>query len=93
MATYLASASRTTTGGTSEALFSLKALSSYSGLSVRTLRNHLRAADHALPHFRVGAKILVRRSEFDAWLSTFRFSATSRVDAIVDGVLADLRGP
>jgi hypothetical protein len=45
----------------------LKALASYSGLSVRTLRTLLTAPSHPLPHYRIGGKLLVRRGEYDAW--------------------------
>ncbi len=54
--------------GASDRYLSLKALAGYSGLSVRTLRGHLQAQRSPLPHYRVGAKILVRRLEFDAWM-------------------------
>jgi hypothetical protein len=52
--------------------FSLRALSGYCDLSVRTLREHLADATHPLPCYRVGGKVLVRRSEFDAWVRAFR---------------------
>ena len=44
---------------------SLVGLAGYSGLSVRKLRAHLADVMHPLPCYRVGGKILVRRSEFD----------------------------
>lgn len=51
----------------------LRALATYSGLSVRTLRSHLdRIPAEALPCYRVGGKVLVRRSEFDAWIAADR---------------------
>jgi len=52
----------------------LKALASYSGLSVRTLRALIdKSPAQALPVYRVAAgKILVRRSEFDAWMAQYR---------------------
>ncbi len=50
----------------------LTALSGYAGLSVRTLREHLADSAHPLPCYRVGGKVLVRRSEFDAWVRAFR---------------------
>ena len=53
--------------------FGLKALATYSGMSVRTLRSHLDAQpDVALPCYRVNGRVLVRRSEFDEWMSQFR---------------------
>lgn len=52
---------------------SLKALASYSGLSVRTLRHYIELPpDEALPCYRVGGKILVRRSELDGWIAQYR---------------------
>ncbi len=51
---------------------SLKALSAYSGLSVRSLRDALKDPMRMLPHYRLGGKVLVRRSEFDRWMAQFR---------------------
>src|SRR2546430_2394501 len=51
---------------------SLRALASYSCLSVRKLRELLEDSAHPLPHYRLGGKILVRRSEFDAWMADYR---------------------
>ena len=51
----------------------LKAASDYTALSTKTLRRAVN--DHpsrALPCYRVGAAILVRRSEIDQWLSLRR---------------------
>jgi excisionase family DNA binding protein len=51
----------------------LRSLAGYAGLSVRTLRQYLELPpDRALPCYRVGGKILVRRSEFDAWVTQYR---------------------
>ena len=53
-------------------LLSLRALADHSGLSVRTLRRYLRLPpDEALPCYRTAGKILVRRSEFDAWIEHY----------------------
>ena len=41
---------------------SLKALSCYSGLSVRTFRGYLTDPVHPLPHYRNNRKLLIRRS-------------------------------
>jgi len=52
---------------------SLKAASEYTGLSVKTLRRAVNdTPDRALPCYRVGAAILLRRSEADAWLAQRR---------------------
>ena len=69
---------------------SLKALATYSELSVRKLRNCLRHPNHPLPHYRVDGKILIRRSEFDIWIAAYRRVGDPDVDQIVDDVLAKL---
>ncbi len=52
---------------------SLKALSTYSSLSLRTLRTFVELPpDRALPCFRLPGKILVRKSDFDRWLERYR---------------------
>ena len=69
---------------------SLRALSGYGGLSVRTLRGYLAHPARPLPHYRVGGKILVKRSEYDAWIRAFRTTEINQVDALVAGVLTRL---
>lgn len=68
----------------------LKALAGYSGLSVRTLRGYLAHRSRPLPHFRIGGKILVKRSEYDVWAGRFRATAVDCVDAIVAETLREL---
>jgi excisionase family DNA binding protein len=70
---------------------SLRALAGYCGLSVRKLRDYLDDPAHPLPCYRVGGKILVRRSEFDTWVQQFRSRGRMDVDRIVDEVMRDLR--
>jgi hypothetical protein len=65
----------------------LRALARYSGVSVRRLRDYLSDAVHPLPHYRVGGRILVRRSEFDTWIAAFRRLGRPDVEAIVSEVL------
>jgi excisionase family DNA binding protein len=69
---------------------SLKTLASYSGLSVRKLREYLDNPMHPLPQYRVGGKILVRRSEFDAWIVAYRQVGDTDVDRVVAAVMAEL---
>jgi excisionase family DNA binding protein len=69
----------------------LKALSQYSGVSVRALRAYLKHPDHPLPCYRPGGKVLVKKSDFDAWLARFREAGASDVDAIVNDTLRELR--
>lgn len=70
---------------------SLKALATYGSMSVRKLRGYLDSPSHPLPHYRVGGKIVVRRSEFDAWITVYRRVGQSDVGGIVESVLRDFR--
>lgn len=72
---------------------SLRALADYSGLSVRKLRHCLVDPVHPLPCYRIGGKIVVRRSEFDAWIAYFKTVGNPNVDRVVAEVLANLAGP
>jgi hypothetical protein len=73
-----------------DAYLPLRALSGYSGLSIRTLREHLVHVVRPLPHYRVGGKILVRRSEFDSWITKFREVPIEPVSALIADVLEGL---
>ena len=68
----------------------LKALAAYSGLSVRLLRDCLTDPAHPLPHYRYRGKILVRRSEFDAWIAQYRRVGRPDLDEIVREVLSEV---
>ena len=70
---------------------SLKMLAEYSALSVRTLRGYLANSAHPLPCYRIGGKVLVRRSEYDAWARQFRTDGPASLDAFVNEVIADVR--
>jgi hypothetical protein len=70
---------------------SLRTLVNYSDLSIRKLRELLDDPVRPLPHYRIGGKILVRRSEFDAWMVVHRHIRPSQVSALVDDVLHNLR--
>src|SRR5262249_33595218 len=70
---------------------SLGALAAYGGLSVRKLREYLEDAAHPLPCYRVGGKILVRRSEFDGWMVRYRQVGRVDVDKIVSDVFRSLK--
>jgi excisionase family DNA binding protein len=72
-----------------DAYFSLKTLAGYSGLSVRRLRDYLADRQHPLPYYRIGGKILVRRSDFDAWAAQFRRDPQA-IDALVDDLVKGL---
>jgi predicted DNA-binding transcriptional regulator AlpA len=69
----------------------LKALVAYSGIGLRKLYEYLTDAEHPLPHYRVGGKIVVRRSEFDAWITAYRHIGRTDVAKIAESVLSGLR--
>ena len=69
----------------------LKRLSRYSSLSVRTLREYITDGVDPLPSFVMKKKILVKRSEFDAWMNSRR-NDVHRLDSIVDEVLKGVSG-
>jgi hypothetical protein len=70
----------------------LRALATYSGCSVRWLRDRLADPHHPLPCYRLpGGKVLVRRSDFDGWLARYRQVGRAEVAQVVDEVLAGLR--
>jgi hypothetical protein len=71
--------------------FTLHALATYCSHSVRWLRDRLRDPEHPLPYFQPpGGRILVRRSEFDAWIAVYRHRPDVEVSAIVADVLGRL---
>jgi len=69
---------------------SLRELSKYCGLSDRTLRSYIKEPTHPLPCYHVGGKILVRRSEFDRWIESFRRRDGEDLNAIVQQVMEDM---
>jgi hypothetical protein len=70
----------------------LRGLASYSSCSVRWLRARLIDPHAPLPCFRLpGGKILVRRSDFDAWIARYRQVGAPDVARVVHEVLDGLR--
>jgi len=60
---------------------SVKAASSYTSLSPRTLHAFINLApSEALPCYRLAGKVLIRRSELDAWLERFRSRGRPNVE-------------
>jgi hypothetical protein len=55
---------------------------------VATLRDYIRS--DALPCFKVKGKILVRKSEFDAWVERYRINQAQDINNIVDGIMESL---
>jgi excisionase family DNA binding protein len=67
----------------------LKAVQQYACVSERTLRDWIHRTD-PLPAVRVGAKMLVRRSDFDRWLQNHTIKNPS-VSGIVEKILSGLK--
>lgn len=65
----------------------LQAISEYCSLSVRKLRDLLADPVVPIPSYRVGGKLLVRRSEFDGWMAWHRNKPAIDVDAVVRDLL------
>ena len=72
----------------SDKYFDLKSLSEYSSLGVPTLRDHIRS--EGLPYFKVKGKILVKQSEFDSWLESFRVDSNCQLRGLVNSVIDSL---
>ncbi len=69
----------------------LRSLAAYSSCSIRWLRDRLTDPLAPLPYHRIGGKILVRREDFDVWISQFRtVRPSTELDTLVDDVFTDL---
>jgi hypothetical protein len=73
----------------SDKYFDLKSLSEYSSLGVPTLRDYIRS--EGLPCFKVKGKILVRQSEFDGWLESFRVDTNCQLREHIDSLFDSLK--
>jgi excisionase family DNA binding protein len=83
------SSSHTQVGDGAEWL-DLKALQAYACVSERTLREWIHRPVDPLPAVRVGTKILIRRSSFDAWLEAHQVRQID-VDIILDEMIASIK--
>jgi len=71
--------------------FDLQALAAYSCCSVRWLRDRLTDRTDPLPHHRVEGKLLIKREDFDRWISHYRVcQQPNEVTRIVDDILSGL---
>jgi len=84
---------RDSASGTSPAAewLGLRQVTKYACISERTLRRWIHSPLDPLPAVRVAGKILVKRSELDAWLMRHRVKSLETADP--DGIVKDiLRG-
>ena len=64
----------------------LRSLTQYADVILRTLGDWVRDPVHPLPASRVNKKLLIRRTDFDAYLERHRVQPDSLVDEIMDGL-------
>jgi hypothetical protein len=74
--------------------FDLKGLAAYSSMSERSLRDYLHDPRNPLPYFKPGGRgrVLVKRSDFDRWLSAWRYEGGKEREHI-KAILARIRTP
>ena len=74
-----------------KAYLTLRSLAQYSDLSRRTLQTYVKRPHDPLPCYKVQGRILVKRTEFDAWLRRFKVERPARLDAVADELLEAMR--
>jgi len=60
----------------------------YTSLSTRNLEARL----PEIPHYRVGRKVLFKKSELDRWIEQFREGGAQNLDRIADEAIESIRG-
>ncbi|MFZ5447890.1 MAG: helix-turn-helix transcriptional regulator [Thermodesulfobacteriota bacterium] len=65
----------------------LKAAAAYTSLSVRTLRVHIKKPGGP-PIYRVVGKILLKRSDLDRWLESFKIDLDSLANSVLESFRA-----
>jgi len=68
----------------------LRGLSQYASLGISTIRDYVKRA--GLPAYKLGGKILIRKSEFDKWMRDYRLHKDNDINDLVDSVMKDLKG-
>ena len=69
--------------------FDLKGLSAYSAISVGSLRDYLKSG--GLPYFKLRGRVLIKRSEFDSWIESYRINKKQDLNNVVDEILTSLK--
>lgn len=67
----------------------LKKLSVYASVAVPTLRERLR--EGKLPFYKLGGKILVRKTDFDEYMQSYRVDNREDLDELVDDVINGMK--
>lgn len=71
---------------TEDRYLDLRGLSNYSSLSIPCLRDYIRSG--LMPAYKLKGKLIVRRSEYDAWIQKFRLK---NINSVIDEVMESLR--
>ena len=66
----------------------LRDLTYYANVSERTIRSWIRSPVHPLPAVKVSGKVLVRKSDFDAFLQRHRVRPLEEID--IDAIVQDV---
>ena len=66
----------------------LRDLTYYAHVSERTIRSWIRSPINPLPAVKVSGKVLVRKSDFDAFLQRFRIRPLEEID--IDSIVRDV---
>jgi hypothetical protein len=74
---------------TPDIIYDLKGLSGYCSLKIPTLRDYIKSGD--LPCFKVKGKILVKRSEFDAWLEGYRVNKEQDLNNLANEIIESFK--
>jgi len=77
----------------SDCYMGIKALSKYSNLSERKLRELIHHPLYPMPSYKIDGSIRVRKSEFDIWLKKFKSlpQKSPNIDSLIDDVMKDFQ--
>lgn len=75
-------------GYSEDPYYDLRAASVYSCMAVSTIRSYIKSGN--LPAYKVGGKVLIKRSELDSWIKSFRINRKQSLNELVNGVLDGL---
>ena len=67
----------------------IKALSQYSCISVRKLKELIRHPEYPIPAYKVEGSIKVKKSEFEIWVKRFRLSQGEGIN-IIDEIVSNV---
>lgn len=69
----------------------LQELAVFGGLSVKTLRAYLTDPERPLPHHRIGARVLVNKTDYRKWRAQFQVDEQGEITALVERAVGGKR--